>query len=279
MTPPQPRKPRPLHSAEVVRRISLTPHMTRVVLGGDGLAEFSCGEHTDHYVKFVFCHPSAPDVDLESFDPSSTDLPREHWPVTRTYTVRDWDAAAQELTIDFVTHGDEGLAGPWAAKAEPGDRIWFRGPGGAYSPDETADWHFLVGDDSALPAIAAAWERLPSTAVARAIIEVPDSADELDLEQTDTKRVTWVHRGAAPVGVGLVKEARDTERLPGRVHAFIHGEANAVKDLRRLLFKEWGVDKADASISGYWRTGDTEDQWQAGKRAWLAEVEAAESQQ
>ena len=37
----------------------------------------------------------------------------------RTYTVREWDG--ERLTIDFVVHGDEGVAGPWALPAQPGD--------------------------------------------------------------------------------------------------------------------------------------------------------------
>ena len=52
-------------------------------------------------------------------------MPREQWPFTRTYTVRWVDPVAQELAIDFVIHGDEGLAGPWAASAQPGDTADF----------------------------------------------------------------------------------------------------------------------------------------------------------
>src|SRR4051794_14299252 len=143
-----PRRPRVARVGEVVRTSYLTPHMIRVVLGGDGLAGFPTGEFTDHYVKLVF-----PD---QSPDPER--------PVTRTYTVRAWDAAAGELTLDFVWHGDEGLAGPWAAAAQPGDRISFFGPGGGYAPSPDADWHLLAGDESALPAIGAALDRLPTGA-------------------------------------------------------------------------------------------------------------------
>ncbi|GAA3150084.1 hypothetical protein GCM10020001_087120 [Nonomuraea salmonea] len=58
-------------------------------------------------------------------------MPRAHWPRLRTYTVRAWDPDALELTLDFVVHGDEGLAGPWAAQAAPGDELIMLGPGGA----------------------------------------------------------------------------------------------------------------------------------------------------
>src|SRR3954469_22549433 len=151
--PPRKRTPR---VAEVVGTSRLTPHMIRVVLGGDGLSGFPAGEHTDHYVKLVF-PPDSPDPER---------------PVTRTYTVRAWDAAAGELTLDFVWHGDEGLAGPWAAAARPGDRIQSLGPGGGSTRSPAADWHLLAGDESALPAIGAALERLPAGARALAFVEV-----------------------------------------------------------------------------------------------------------
>ncbi|GAA3307717.1 hypothetical protein GCM10020295_67430 [Streptomyces cinereospinus] len=108
--------------------------MQRVVLGGDGLAEFTAGTCTDHYVKLLFpaegvTYPAP--FDLERI---RAEFPREQWPVTRTYTVRAWDPEVRELTLDFVLHGDEGLAGPWAMRAQPGETLRFMGPGGAYAP-------------------------------------------------------------------------------------------------------------------------------------------------
>src|SRR3954466_93637 len=111
--------------------------MIRVVLGGEGLAGFPAGAFTDHYVKLLF--PPAGATYGAPFDVEQVraELPAEQWPMTRTYTVRAWDAGAGELTIDFVWHGDEGVAGPWAATAAPGDRIQFFGPGGGYAPRRT----------------------------------------------------------------------------------------------------------------------------------------------
>ena len=109
--------------------------MIRVVVGGDDLAGFDAGEFTDHYVKLQLPPPGAPYS--APFDPEAikAELPREHWPRTRTYSVRDWDPEARRLTIDFVVHGDTGVAGPWAASAAPGDHLQLNGPGGAYAPD------------------------------------------------------------------------------------------------------------------------------------------------
>jgi NADPH-dependent ferric siderophore reductase len=258
----------------VVRVERLTPHMVRVVLGGEGLDGFAAGQYTDHYVKLLF--PADGVVYPEPFDIQAirADFPREQWPHTRTYTVRRWDAAARELAIDFVVHRDEGLAGPWAARVQPGAEILFLGPGGAYAPDEAADWHLLAGDESALPAIAAALERMPRDAVCHAFIEVPDAAEEQKLDAPAGASVTWVHRGSRPVGEALVAAVEALEFPPGTPQVFVHGEAHFVKRLRRLLRVDRGIARERLSISGYWRRGSDEDNWQATKREWNQQVEA-----
>ncbi|MEU3892308.1 siderophore-interacting protein [Streptomyces sp. NPDC029041] len=271
------RQPRRPHVAQVVRTERLTPHMQRVVLGGEGLVEFSAGTCTDHYVKLLFGPPGVSYPEPFDLERIRSEFPREQWPVTRTYTVRAWDPQRRELTLDFVIHGDEGLAGPWAARVQPGETVRFMGPGGGYAPDATADWHLLAGDESALPAIAAALESLPSGAVAHAFIEVegPDEEQRFD----SPVKVTWLHRAGRPVGEKLV-EAVSTLKFPkGRLHAFVHGEAAAVKELRRRLRVDLAIPREDLSISGYWRLGHDEEGWQASKRDWHAGVEAEQEGQ
>src|SRR3954471_14232737 len=272
------RRPRVARVAEVLRTSRLTPHMIRVVLGGDGLTGFPAGEFTDHYVKLLFPPAKAPYGVPYDIDQVRAELPAEQWPVTRTYTVRAWDAATGELTIDFVWHGDEGLAGPWAAAAQPGDRIAFVGPGGGYAPSSDADWHLLAGDESALPAIAVALERLPAGARALAFVEVAGPEEEqADLVPGDGVGLTWVHRGDGAPGEALVAAVRAAPLPEGSGHLFVHGEAAAVRDRRRHLREARGLPREFTSISGYWRRGDTEDRWQSTKREWNAAIEAEEA--
>ncbi|WP_031041578.1 siderophore-interacting protein [Streptomyces sp. NRRL F-5650] len=266
------RRPRRPHTAQVVRTERLTPHMQRVVLGGEGLSAFSADTCTDHYVKLLF--PSGGATYPEPFDMERIreDFPREQWPVTRTYTVRHWDAEHREMTLDFVIHGDEGLAGPWATRVRPGERIHFMGPGGAYAPDPAADWHLFAGDESALPAIARSLEALPDGARAFAFVEVEGPEEEQKID-SDVE-VVWLHRAGRPAGQALVEAVRALEFPEGRLHAFVHGEAACVKELRRYLRVEREIPREDLSISGYWRLGHNEDGWQASKREWNARIEA-----
>jgi len=249
--------------------------MIRVVLGGDGLAGFPAGEFADHYVKLLFPPPAAPYGVPFDVEQVRAEHPPELWPVTRTYTVRDWDPASGELTIDFVYHGDEGLAGPWAASAAPGDRIQFFGPGGGYTPSPAADWHLLVGDESALPAIGVALTRLPAGVPARVFIEVEGPEEQQsDLVLGEQVTVVWVHRGDGVPGEALLAAVTAVDLPAGTGHVFVHGEAVMVRELRRHLRAARGLDPQFTSISGYWRRGDTEDGWQAGKREWNAQIEA-----
>ncbi|KYG52775.1 FAD-binding protein [Streptomyces sp. WAC04657] len=251
----------------------ITPHMVRLVLGGPGLDGFDAGEYTDHYVKLLFAPEGVAYPEPFDMERIREEFPREQWPTTRTYTVRAWDPERRELTIDFVVHGDEGLAGPWAARAEAGDTVRFLGPGGGYAPDGAADWHLLVGDESALPAIAAALERLPAGARAHTFVEIADAAEEQKLETAAGIDVTWLHRGDRPVGEALVEAVRTLDFPAGDVHAFVHGEAGFVKELRRHLRLDREVPRERLSISGYWRLGKSDEAWRAIKREWNEQVE------
>lgn len=262
------------HRGVVLRSERLSPHMVRVVLGGEGLARFATRGQTDHYVKLLFPAPGVTYPEPIDVRRIREEFPREQWPTTRTYTVRSWDDESRELALDFVVHGDEGLAGPWAEQAQPGDVLHFSGPGGGYAPEASADWHLLAGDESALPAIAAALEALPEDAVAHVFIEVADATEEQKLQAPANAAVTWVHREGRPVGERLVRAVSGLAFPAGAPQVFVHGEAGFVKDLRRLLRVERRLPMNLLSISGYWRLGHDEDGWQSSKREWNARVEA-----
>lgn len=251
----------------------ITPHMTRVVLGGEGLTGFATDGYTDHYVKLLFAPEGVSYPEPFDMDRIREEFPREQWPANRTYTVRSWNPTLLEMTIDFVVHGDEGLAGPWAAGARAGDLIHILGPGGGYAPDPAADWHLLVGDESALPAIAASLERMPAGAVVHAFIEVESADEEQKIVTPDGVEVQWLHRAGRPVGEALVTAVTELEFPSGAVCAFVHGEAAFVKELRRHLRLERQVPREQLSISGYWRLGKTDEAWREVKREWNEQVE------
>src|SRR4051812_21645865 len=247
--------PRASRRVAVVATERLTPHMVRVVFGGEAFAGFAADTFTDHYVKLRL-----PD--------------REGVTRTRTYTVSAWDG--ERLTVDFVVHGDSGVAGPWAAAARPGDEIELGGPGGAYTPDPSADWHLLAGDASVIPAISAALLRIPAGVPVYVVVEVDGPAEEQPLTTPGDLHLRWLHRSLAPgEEPELLADAVRALELPaGRGHAFVHGEASSVRALRRHLIAERALDTAWLSISGYWKLKRTEEGWREDKAEWNRLVEA-----
>lgn len=261
----------------VLRVEEVGPHLRRLVLG-DGLVaagfdQLAAGwqDWTDSYVKLVFLpegfdHPLPLDLDVVR-----ATMPPEAWPVLRTYTVRRLDVEAREVWIDVVTHGDEGVAGPWAARVEPGATIHLRGPSGAYAPRPEADHHLLVGDEAALPAIAASLEGLPAGAAATVFCEVDGPADEVDLVSAGEVTVHWLHRApAAPGTTTLLDDAvRAWDWPDGRVQAFVHGESALLKTVRPYVRER--VERTDLSVSAYWRRGESEE----GFRRWKSTQDEA----
>jgi NADPH-dependent ferric siderophore reductase len=250
---PRPKRNRTPRTAQVVSKHELTPHMVRIVFGGEGLRGFTVGEFADHYVKLQI-----PDGDATR---------------TRTYTVRAWDEARGELTVDFVVHGDEGYAGPWAAAAQPGDTLQLLGPGGAYTPDPSAAWHLMVGDQSVIPAISASLERIPAGVPVHVLIEVDGPDDEQALETPGALHVTYAHGGP-----GSIVPVVESYTFPdGPVSAFVHGEASTVRAVRRHLLVDRAIDRDAMSVSGYWKLTLTDEGWRENKAEWnrLAEQDLA----
>ena len=189
---------RPVRRATVLETERLSAGMVRVVLGGGGLSGFDAGDFTDRYVKLALPAPGADygsDFDAQEIQATR---PRELWPRTRTYTVRAWDPEAERMTIDVVVHGDAGVAGPWAARARPGDTLQLRGPGGGYAPDPGADWHLLVGDASVIPAISAALAEIGAGVPIDVVIEVDGPEEEQPLAADGDLRLRWRHRTRDP---------------------------------------------------------------------------------
>ncbi|MBX7445854.1 MULTISPECIES: siderophore-interacting protein [unclassified Arthrobacter] len=268
------KKNRPQVNLSVLRTEQLSPHMVRIVAGGDGFADFVNNGFVDRYVKIVFPQPGVEypsPLDLWAIRET---MPREQWPFTRTYTLRWVDPEARELAIDFVVHGDDGLAGPWAARAQPGDALTFTGPGGAYNPNPEADWYLFAGDEAALPAIAACIESLPPEAKGLAFLEVASDADIQPISAPAGVAVTWLARNGAPAGASdvLVNAVADAVWPEGTVDVFAHGERGYMKALREVFFKQRGLDRRQVSLSGYWAQGRVEDVFQAEKKLPVGQI-------
>ena len=236
---------------QVRRSARITPRMVRVTLTGDALAGFG-GDGPDRRIKMFF---PVPGQDRPAVPRASTGGPvwpaGEPRPTIRTYTVRRFDAAVGELDVDFVLHEGHGPAAAWARDARPGAWVGVSEPGGRYVADPEADFHLVIGDESALPAVATVLAALPAGVPAVAHLEVEDAGEEQSLPGGAT--VHWVHRDGLPSGAPLAAAVQAATLPGGRGQAWLSGESACVRDLRRHLLDDRGFDRRAVYATGYWR--------------------------
>ena len=241
----------------VVRTENLTAHMRRITLAGSDLEGFVSPAHDDH-VKLFFPAPGDTQPVLPTLGKGANPIEYAEGarPVARNYTPRRYDAVKGELEIDFVLHGD-GPASGWAAQAAVGHTLGVGGPRGSMVVPLDFDWYVLVGDQTALPAIARRLEQLPSGARAIAVIETVDDGEQVALESQAQVDIHWVGRNGR--SGALLLEALRRIALPhdGDGFVWVACEHAQVKGLR-AHFIDAGVPKQHLHVASYWKHGAAE---------------------
>jgi len=212
---------------KVLKVEDISPSFRRVTLGGDELAGFVSASFDDH-LKFI----TDPGTDTQAM---------------RDYTPRHHDPVANELVLEFVRHGD-GPAATWAEKAQVGQTATIAGPRGSTVVPTDFAWHLLVGDATALPAIARRLEELPAGCRAIAIISVPQVEDRRALSSRADLDLTWVDGNDA-----LVAAVRALALPAGEGYAWCAGEGHASALLRSVLVEEKGHDRYAITAASYWK--------------------------
>ncbi len=293
-----------LFRVEVVRTTRISPSFARITFTGDDLHTFGHAG-LDQRIKVLLPdrHGELPDLDLHSPDWYAhwAALPDDRRPPMRTYTVRSLDPANHELDIDFALHEGPGPACSWARSAQPGQQLLVVGPNAAstapnkalgWAPPHGADDFVLIGDETAVPAIAGILESLDPAARVRVYVELADIADADALSAPPGCVVTAVtsegEHGARLVDTvvadfpGAVDaEVSDVDidsgllwEVPGidpdsgaplevddrtdQSYFWLAGEASVIKRLRRHFVGEVGIERSAVAFMGYWRMGRTE---------------------
>ncbi|WP_154792288.1 siderophore-interacting protein [Occultella kanbiaonis] len=242
----------------------VTPRLRRVTVTGDQLGEFTVGEDRmpafineafDDHVKLVF----ASDGDLRAALPvqraRSIDWPPAPHRQGRDYTPSRWDAAALELDLDFVMHG-EGPAASWAAAASPGDRLHFVGPKSSLVLPEQLDWVILAGDETAIPAILRFLNDRPTDAPVHVHLEIRHPSARLPVPVRDADTLTWVTTPErAPSR--LPQSVIDADLPAGTGFVWAAGESRSLIELRRWLRHVKKVPTSHQNVTGYWAAEDT----------------------
>ncbi|OLF51699.1 siderophore-interacting protein [Pseudomonas chlororaphis] len=239
---------------EVLRVVDLTPRMRRITLGGPELAGFiSLG--SDDHIKLLFPQNAEQQAALDTLvlGPGKDN---GAMPAMRDYTPRRYDLDIGELDIDFVLHGD-GPAATWAEQATPGQFLHIGGPRGSMIVPDIFDSYLLIGDETAIPAIARRLEELPAGRQVLAVIEVQDAAERQALESAAQVDVIWVERDR---NQDLLDTVRGLQVPGGKLYAWVATESKVSRQVRRVLLDEHQLNDEFVKAAGYWRLDGSEEE-------------------
>ncbi|MEG0860359.1 MAG: siderophore-interacting protein [Pseudomonas sp.] len=235
---------------DVLRVTELTPRMRRITLGGAQLQGFTSVGSDDH-VKLMFACSAEEQAVLDNLDFSRDGLR----PTMREYTPRRIDLVAGELDIDFVLHGD-GPASTWAAQAEVGQVLNIAGPRASMVVPDIFDSYLLIGDETAIPAIARRLEELPATRKVLAVIEIEDAQEQQPLESQAQVEVIWVQRHQQD----LLEVVKHLALPEGQLYTWVALEKALTRKAKRLLIDEKGVKEDLIKAAAYWRLDPHDDE-------------------
>jgi NADPH-dependent ferric siderophore reductase len=211
----------------------LTPHMIRVMLGGDDLAGFRSPSPDDHIKVFFPAH----DGEGEK----------------RDYTPRYFNTEARTLAIDFALH-EGGVASAWAQKARPGDRLQIGGPRGSTMIQAPGAWWLLIGDETALPSVGRRLEELTSGTRVMTLMTVAGTEDEQQFTTGADLQAQWIHRpGKEAANPAPILKAISEQKLPaGQGFIWIAAEAEVARALRSYFIDTLGHPPDWIKASAYW---------------------------
>ncbi|MBW0445079.1 siderophore-interacting protein [bacterium M00.F.Ca.ET.228.01.1.1] len=234
---------------------TIMPHLVRVTFSGEDLHDFMSASFDDH-IKVFFPEPGADKPVLPHAGPDGPVFPEGRRPTARDFTPRRFDPEARELDIEFAMH-EAGPAATWAAQAKAGQYLGIGGPRGSLVIPTAFDWHLLIGDDTALPAIARRLEELPAGKRVATVIEVADPSARIEFRTQAELHPVWAYRNnEATRGEALLQAVRATY-LPeeGEGYVWAAGEAATMRAIRYHLCTERGVDKSRIRAASYWKQG------------------------
>jgi NADPH-dependent ferric siderophore reductase len=201
--------------AVVRRREQLSPHLVRLTLAVDG-----------------FVSTGVPDEWVGLVVPGQFQV--------RYYTVRSYGDG--ELVLDVVLH-EVGLVTEWASGDCVGDTVVVTEPKGSFALPDGADWLMLVGDLTALPAMARIGET--SDLPTRIWAQVPDDLPDYLPGRAE---VTWVDGSSSLADVVAGLDWPDT---PG--YFWMAGESADMRAIRKHLMRDRKLPATAYDVMGYWR--------------------------
>ncbi|MBC8986333.1 siderophore-interacting protein [Pedobacter sp. N36a] len=232
----------------------LSPHYISVVLEGEDLKNFKNAEIGDNNKLLV------PVKGSKKVIFPITGVPQDETAVTvmRTYTLRNLDLEKQEMTIEFVAHGEEGPASAWAISSEIGDQLGVMMKKKDKKIFQPADWYLFAGDHTALPVISVLLESMQENAIGEALIEVRGAEDMIELKHPAGVNVVWLFNATPGIGSALPELFR-WAKIPSQGTRFIFAaaESRAITEIQDFLKTLPALSRNEWKAYSYWKLGQS----------------------
>jgi NADPH-dependent ferric siderophore reductase len=120
------------------------------------------------------------------------------------------------------------------------------------------DSYLLIGDETALPAIARRLEGLAANRRALVVVEVQNAAEQQTLESAAQVEVIWVLREGGQQD--LLSTVQQLHMPTGELYAWVATETRLSRQIRRVLLDEHRLNEASVKAVGYWRLEGGEEE-------------------
>ena len=215
----------------LANRIILSPQLLRLEFVGEDLADFKSDAPDDH-IKLFFADEM------------------------RDYTPRSFDNVAKSLVIDFALH-EEGVATDWALNAKIGDVLEIGGPKMSAVIEGAPTKWLLIGDETAIPAIARRLEEFCKGTKAIVVISVTGRSEIIKLSTKAEVEFHWIIRneGQKSDSSKVLLEIKRLNISLFDTFIWIASEASVARDLREFFLTETKHPKHMIKAKGYWVKG------------------------
>ncbi|MDR0227370.1 MAG: siderophore-interacting protein [Burkholderiaceae bacterium] len=229
---------------QLLAREQPSPGFVRLTLAGPDLHDFASAGFDDH-VKLILPQEGRQLPALPVLLDGRPTFVEDERPTLRDYTPLRWDLGRQTLTLDFALH-EAGPATEWALTAPVGQWLGLAGPRGSLVIAADLGWHWLFGDETAMPAIERRLAELPAGSRAVVRVQLRNREDQRPWHSAAALDCAWVDH--------LAEAVQDLQLPPGEGYVWAAGEHSAMAELRRLLLAK-GVSPKRMRVASYWKQG------------------------
>ena len=241
----------------------VTPHLIRVYLENNDVSFFE-DTTLGGTCKLLFPPLGIRDIHYAEYDEMNKKWvsPSDKFkPVSRTYTLRNIDAANNQVVIDIANHGLNGPGSRWANEAKIGDRIGVSMKSKKKDLAPKTDFILLAADLTGLPAISTIIESLSANTKGIVCVEVPTENDIHTIETKANLEFKWIINPEVGNGTALhtlVKKQNLPKRKEGKRFAYIAGESKSVKEIKSFFKDDLEWKKDEFYCTSHWKAGKAE---------------------